>query len=302
LQIFTNANYSDMTIGDNNASRQQQQRQQQTGRSATIEQTNSGCQCPACGNAVSITADICERCGQWLLESTCCFCYSEVKPGQKFCRECGNPPLGITCPQCNTFSHFDFCPNCNTALSKRASPYLEAFRQSEAFAELVQLSKFNEASQPTSVAKKTENTTVSQLDQLKAYLDQFQKSSDKKQSPGFAFNYENADASEALEKASLQEKTSQQPDSAAAELELMKRIALLQQKTFADNQSARMFYTAIKVLLPEVMKTKQKRITGWLCNFAGVVHAAPHECSEPNLGGEWQYETYTTYETTYIEH
>lgn len=287
--------------GTDNPLYSNQQKQQAREISGQVQQ-DTGCQCPSCGNAVRVTADICERCGHWLKVGQCCFCYSEVKPGQKFCRECGNPPLGITCPQCNTFSHFDFCPSCSTALSKRAKPYLEAFQQSPAFAELIQLSKIAEASQSPSTTTKTSSEIPDKLDQLKAYLQQFEKSKDKKQPPGFSFNNNNTDASEALEKASRQEDIPQQKDNKAAELELMKKIALLQQQTFSDNQSARMFYTAIKVLLPQMIKTKEKRITGWLCNFAGVIHAAPHECSEPNLGGEWQYETYTSYDTTYSEH
>ena len=164
-------------------------------------------------------------------------------------------------------------------------------KQSAAFAELVQLSQQAEKSTPK------ESSTV-QLDQLKEYLKKFEQPVDKKQAPGFSFNTKHTDASEALEKASKQEKIPQQQDNSAAEQELMKKIALLQQQTFADNQSARMFYTSIKVLLPELVKTKVKQVTGWLCNFANVIHPAPQNCSEPNLGGEWQYETYTSYGTT----
>jgi len=280
--------------GSDNPLYQQQQKQQGRQASAAQEQ-DTGCQCPSCGNSVSVTADICERCGHWLKEGKCCFCYAEVKPGQKFCRECGNPPLGVSCPQCNFFSHFDFCPKCDSPVSKRAKPYLEAMKQSAAFAELVQLSKQAEKSTP-------KESSTGQLDQLKEYLKKFEQPVDKKQTPGFSFNTENTDASEALENASKQEKIPQQQDNSAAELELMKKITLMQQQVFADNQSARMFYTSIKVLLPELVKTQGKQVTGWLCNYASVIHAAPHECSEPNLGGEWQFETYTTYDTVYSEH
>ncbi len=278
-----------------------EQQKQQARASTAQDQQDTGCQCPSCGNAVRPTADICEHCGQWLKDGQCCFCYTEVRAGQKFCRECGNPPLGITCPSCNTFSHFDFCPTCNTAVSKRAAPYLEAMKQSPLFAELFALSR--KAGEVSSEAVNKETSSVDQLNSLKAYLQQFDQSTDvKNQTPGFTFQNNNIDASEALEKAAKQENIIQKQDTSAADLELMKKIALLQQQTFTDNQSARMFYTAIKVMIPELVKTKEKRLTGWLCNFAGVIHAAPHECSEPNLGGEWQFETYTTYGTAYSEH
>lgn len=277
----------------------QQKQNQQSRQSAYREEQDSGCQCPSCGNAVRTSADICEQCGHWLKEGNCCFCYSEVKPGQKFCRECGNPPLGINCPNCQTFSHFDFCHNCNTPLSKRAKPFLEQMKQSPAFAELIALSREIDQNE-TSDKKSTE--IQGSIDQLKQYLQQFEKTTDKKQTPEFSFESENIDATEALKKASMQEKIPQKLDNSAAEQELMKKIALLQQQTFTDNQSARLFYTSIKILIPEMVKTKEKRLTGWLCNFAGVIHAAPHECSEPNLGGEWQFETYTSYDTIYSEH
>ncbi len=188
-----------------------QQKQQARQLSARDEQ-DAASQCPACGNAVRVTADICEHCSHWLKEGQCCFCYTEVKAGQKFCRECGNPPLGITCPQCNTFSHFDFCPSCNTALSKRSRPYLEAFQQSPAFAELLQLSKMAEAGRSSPDTNKTASEIPNHLDQLKAYLQQFEKSADKKQTTGFTFNNDNTDASEALEKAAKQESISQPQD------------------------------------------------------------------------------------------
>lgn len=282
-----------------NSPLQYQQNQRQASQAAALSQSDSACQCPNCGNAVNITADICEQCGHWLKEGQCCFCYAEVKAGQKFCRECGNPPAGKPCPNCNTFSRFDFCPSCNTPISKRSMPYLEAFRQSPAFLELVQLSMATDSITPAPIINEQ---TAYQLDQLKTYLDQFEKTTNKKQEPGFTFSNQNVDATDALKKASQQENLSQKKDTTAADLELIKKIALLQQQTFTDNQSARMFYTAIKVLLPELIKTQQKRIIGWLCNWAGVIHAAPHECSQPNLGGEWQYESFTTYETTYSEH
>jgi len=280
----------------------QQKQNQQSRQSASREEQDPGSQCPACGNAVRVSADICEQCGHWLKTGNCCFCYSEVKPGQKFCRECGNPPLGINCPNCQTFSHFDFCHACNTPLSKRAKPFLEQMKQSPAFAELIALSKQMEQKTESPAADKNASEIQTTIDQLKRYLQQFETPADKKQTQDFSFTTENIDATDALKKATAEQTILQQKDNTEAEQELMKKIALLQQQTFTDNQSARLFYTAIKILIPEMVKTKEKRITGWLCNFAGVIHAAPHECSEPNLGGEWQFETYTSYDTIYSEH
>ena len=278
------------------------QQKQQARQASAQGQEDSGCQCSSCGTVVSASADICENCGQWLLEGKCCFCYAEVKPGQKFCRECGNPPTGITCPQCNTLSKFDFCPTCSTPLSKRSKPYLESLQQSAAFKELIALSELVHTAQPVSNDEKKDQEKALALDALKVYMQQFEKLPDQKKLQGFSFNSENTDATDALKSAAKEDIPMQAPETKGVELELMKKIALLQQQTFTDNQSARLFYTAIKVLLPVMVATKHKRLTGWLCNFANVVHAAPHECSEPNLGGEWQYETETAYETTYSEH
>jgi predicted amidophosphoribosyltransferase len=166
-----------MAENENNPQRYQE-KQKEVGREAALEQSDTGCQCPNCGNAVRLTADICENCAHWLKEGQCCFCYAEVKAGQKFCRECGNPPTGITCPNCKTFSHFDFCPNCNAALSKRALPYLDAFRQSPEFLELVQLGSITDYVSPASTVN---DPALSQLDQLKAYLEKFEKKAEMKQ-------------------------------------------------------------------------------------------------------------------------
>ena len=289
-----------MTEQDKPLYRFQEKGQSQSGK--TEEQQDNKCLCPYCGHGVKVTADICEHCSKWLLDGKCCFCYAEVKPGQKFCRECGNPPTGIICPQCQTLSQFDFCPACDTAVSKRAKPFLEAFQQSPALLELMQLGKSADEASTDSKTKASGTDAPTQLQQLKAYLSKFDQRVEKQPQPGFSFNNKNTDASEALEKTSALDHEMPKPDVAALEQELMQKIAMLQKQTFSDNQSARMFYAALKVMLPELVKTKEKRLKGWLCNYANVVHQAPHQCCEPNLGGEWLYESYTTYDTIYTEH
>ncbi len=62
---------------------------------------------------------------------------------------------------------------------------------------------------------------------------------------------------------------------AAAQVEAASKA--LQAIQFTTHQEARCFANAFK---PDHCK-------GWLCNYAGVIHASPNECAEPGQGGVW---------------
>ncbi len=254
--------------------------------------------CPSCGAALTGSGDICEACGKWTLAGQCCFCYATVADGQKFCKSCGNPPQGIACPQCTTYSIFDFCPQCDSPLSKSAKPYLEAMQQSEEYLKLKDLS--TRLQLPDSFSQSA--VVANQLDQLNAYMNQMQESKQAPKQAAFSFKNENKDVSEELSTAEQASKGVGSTEAKQAENDLRQKISAIQQQVFADNQSARKFYTAIKLLLPELQMIKTRKIIGWLCNFANVLHIqGPSNCGGPSEGGRWIYEDDVNIGTVYIE-
>ncbi len=248
----------------------QSPRLQQPGESEGAE----AFQCPACHSPVSATADICERCGQWQMEGQCCFCYGPVRYGQKFCTSCGNPPAGILCKTCNTVSKFDYCPTCDSPLSKRSGEFLKTMEQSPEIQELKKLTEAIAARQKSANAKPASN-------QPPAY---------KKYVSTFSGPVSARDFGEEMQKSEENISQSRQVDVPEVDpRELIKKVEEMQSRVFTDNQSARLFYTSIKILVPVVMKTKKP--IGWKCNFASVVHPeGPSACSNPSLGGVWIYE------------
>lgn len=237
--------------------------------------------CINCGNSVSDSADICEKCNSWLLPNQCVFCYSAVKPGQKFCGSCGNPPAGILCPDCNKISIFDICPSCQKPLSKRAAPALEALKQSP---EILSLLAIADRSKATSSAPADKVDLTDDLQQLQDYLSQSESPKEKKTVQGFTMNEKDQDFSATLQHDNGGNDKAAQDE--ANKLALMQQIALLQSMYFANNQSARLYYASLKVLIPQIQKCN--RILGWRCNFANVVHPhGPSGCGDPSKGGEW---------------
>lgn len=251
-----------------------QQYQHQADRKADSQsESQDGHSCPSCGSAVSATADLCESCGKWLMEGQCCFCYAPVRYGQKFCSSCGNSPSGILCSTCNTVSQFDCCPTCDKPLSKRSAGFIAELQQSPEMQELKKmaeaiaqqsLSNKNDQSQPQPVYRKYVSTFSGPVS-VKDYEEEMKASEEKKK------------------------EASIDPTPAVDPAELLKKVEEMQSKVFTDNQTARLFYTSIKILVPQVVKTKKP--IGWKCNYASVVHPeGPSACSDPSQGGHWIYE------------
>jgi hypothetical protein len=83
--------------------------------------SSAGHHCPKCGTQVQIFADICETCGEWLLQGKCKFCYADlISDDALFCPECGKPQAGIPCPSCGKISIFDFCTSCGKPVTEEA--------------------------------------------------------------------------------------------------------------------------------------------------------------------------------------
>jgi len=275
------------------------------------EEAAGGKRCPHCGSTCIATADLCEACGQWLLDGQCRYCYQPFKPGQRFCTHCGNPPEGIVCKQCNVKTHFDVCPTCHSPLSRRAGPAQEAMREEgqmilDAVREMMTVATEDEAKR----LKKA-------LGQLEDYYGQDPPAAPAGGSPaaGFGFTGEQADVSAELRKSKAAEQARVDKASAEAERQaedqaridgvnkrierverdkknalLADKIRKLQERTFPDAQSARMYSMQVQGVLEHLGVCESW--LGWKCNRFGCVHYnGPMGCSAPESGGRWVCES-----------
>ncbi len=255
--------------------------------------------CRNCGHGISDTADICENCGEWQLKGKCNFCYSEVEEGQRFCSECGNPPTGIKCGSCGTFSHFDFCPKCSAALTKQANETIHTIANSAEFQKVV-----NAIVNPElNVDSYTDDNKNPEIDALKNYLAKFTEKKIKKKGT-FSLDdtakinvQDNLNSAEQV-KQNLTAEEQKEVDTHYKEILALKLLEDTRSKTFPNNQEARKFFGALKVLLPQVIQKKIPK--GWRCNAFFNLHAGgPQECSATCSGGIWIYESQAETELNY---
>jgi hypothetical protein len=254
--------------------------------------------CTNCGWGVSSTADICENCGEWQLPGKCNFCYAEIEEGQKFCGECGNPPTGIYCPSCGTLSHFDFCPKCNAGLTKQSNETIHMIANSVEFQHVM-----NAIINPTEYTQATKHYKNPEMDALQNYLAKFSEKKTKKKS-SFTLNDKSSvkveDNLKSVEetKENITAEEQKEADAKNKELLALKLLEDTRSKTFPNNQEARKFFGALKILLPQVIQKKIPK--GWRCNAYFNLHEnGPQECSATCAGGTWIYETKTETEINY---
>jgi len=251
------------------------------------ETGGGGPDCPACHAPVRAGADICEACGKWLLEGKCCFCYAPFREGQKFCGQCGNPPKGITCKTCGTHSYFHFCPKCDTALSKKAAPAVEALKNSPEFQHMLQMRQ-----QLQSAASRTPQSPVTNLrDKLQQELDDYRRHSGSdtppdEGAPGFHFSGSDKDFSQQMKNSEASRQKLSQQENVDDNAELLRQVKAMQEKVFSDNQAARLYYMSIKLTLPQIKPCSD--YLGWKCVYANFIHYnGPAGCACPEQGGHW---------------
>lgn len=246
--------------------------------------------CFSCGWGVSMNADICENCGEWLLKGKCNFCYADIEEGQKFCSECGNPPEGITCSSCGKLSHFDFCPQCNKALTEQAKETIELIANSAEFQNLIKINQ----NETFNTNEKTKQSDI-ELEKLKTYILKFPEQKSKKKNLFSLYDNPNSKVEDNLKaiEQSKQKVTNEEQNillQHQKEIQALKLLEDTRNKIYSTNQEARKYFGALKILLPQVI---QKRFPiGWICNAYDCTHnGGPQECADPSLGGTWLYET-----------
>ncbi|NPV10442.1 MAG: zinc-ribbon domain-containing protein [Ignavibacteria bacterium] len=231
--------------------------------------------CPQCDALILPGADICEACGAWLLEGQCKFCYAPLEEGAKFCAECGNPADGIPCPQCGNMSYFDFCKHCGIPLTPQARQSIEDLKRTiEAQGLLVP------TEQTATLSRPSEERI--ELIKMKEYQNKVEKWQQKKSAEPL---FHKGRADKLIDQA--KEIQSQQTPSIQSDA-----LEKLQQRNFKNNQEARRFFGALKVILPTIKITRKP--IGWLCKAYDCLHPeGPQGCADPAPGGEWIFETET---------
>ncbi len=218
-------------------------------------------QCPSCHAQIFPGADICESCGTWLLEGQCKFCYAPLEENTKFCPECGNPAEGVICPKCGNLSYFDFCKHCGIPLTVQAHQTIK---------ELAKTLGMN-ISESTDVAPSEEVMELKKIKEYQKKIEENQKNGENKQL------FKQKELNELIQ-------NMEQSQNQSKELTQPELLQKLQQRTFKNNQEARRFFGALKVILPVV--TSQP--VGWLCKAYNCLHPdGPQSCANPAPGGEW---------------
>ncbi len=229
---------------------------------------STGEKCPKCGaKIVSPYADICEVCGEWLLEGKCKFCYADLEEGATYCAECGNPVAGIICPQCGRLSYFDFCKFCNTPLTHiaykmiervKANPEekIEKFTTNQEARAYFMAQKF--VMMGVEVKEKKEEDKAEELLKMKEYIEKVKKKQKKKTyTPLFS------------------EKQIQDILSSGKEAE--KEIQRQEEERRRKEEERRR----------RQEEERRRRLRGWVCYCCHVLHSSPADCGCPYAGGYW---------------
>jgi hypothetical protein len=243
--------------------------------------------CPRCGSSVpSDTSDFCEHCSAYLYPGHCVFCLQPFLAGQDRCVQCGNPPEGVVCGACGTFSRFDFCPNpdCGAGLTARASEELARVDSDpeivDAFAELDEIAAVVAAIE--TVASPPEVTKPSAIESASASEPVVAKAVAPTPStrPSLAgLRAAAMGAKTAVEKAQVRQLAEQAAQDA---------LHAVSSREFPTAQEARAAGCALQVALRCRVQTERLETISWRCNRFGVEHPEPGGmslCSDPSGGG-----------------
>lgn len=257
--------------------------------------------CPNCKAPATPNQDICEVCGAWILTDQCKFCYAPISPEDAFCAECGNPAAGVTCPQCGTVNHFDFCKKCNHPLTEAALAEIEKCKKDSKLVELkAVLAEMEELE-----AEILESESVSEEELMRQRLEAEMEKEEQALREKFKEirkakeNLKELLGDETPEKpreivpdppkpkpvvnsfSNMEEKRAQR-DARRKELllKIQTKLDELKERSFESPQAARRFFNASRPPGNYV----------WNCNYNDSIHPDPNNCGHPEDGGRWVIE------------
>ena len=223
---------------------------------------------------ISPNADICELCGEWLLEGKCKFCYADIEEGATYCAECGNPVAGTICPQCDQLSYFDFCKHCNIPLTVEAKKMVEKVksappREDEKFSSNQEARRYFMAQKYLMINEQIEIVQEDKKDELlmmKAYLEKVEKGKKKKTYPPL-FTAKQKESIKSIDKI------------------VNKEIEWQEEERRRKEEERRHKEEEERKRREEEERRKPK---GWLCNAYNCLHpGGPCGCADPSQGGHW---------------
>jgi predicted amidophosphoribosyltransferase/regulator of replication initiation timing len=249
--------------------------------------------CKKCGAPASPTADICEACGAWLLESKCKFCYADLSSDVAlFCPECGKPKDGIPCPNCGTLSIFDFCSKCGKPVTEEAIADLRLARDERAAAPGATKKTFSSHQE----ARRWHNAhrPDAQTADIKAELAQLEALINSKPELETIENETPVSAKKPL--FSDRQMNSIRQTGAVVEEITRQRIEaerIAEEKRKAEEAERKRKEEERQRQIKEAQERKealerQLRARAWRCNAYGAIHpGGPNECADPSKGGQW---------------
>lgn len=302
---------------------QQQQQRQQTAAMQSYDNNTPNYTCPHCGAAVDFHMELCPHCHHPLHPDICTYCGAEMEPEDQFCCECGGPRKGITCPICGTLNFRSFCSHCNTPLydlaraevekAQRDPVYQKAVSLAEQMAELEEqiMAAEREARMPDDggdfdVEEEEEveeldfETVMEHSEEDKKLMEQYHQLLGTTPTP---INNTPKPTPKPQQQVQQKKKVDKKARVGGADLAAMKAeyqrqmqemqslLNAMQPDANATPQMQRNFCCAHKVVV--TTQRLVRRPTTWICNYCGCEHNQPSECTRPELGGVWKYNSYT---------
>jgi len=188
--------------------------------------------CPKCGAKIlSPNADICEVCGEWLLQGKCKFCYADIEEGAVYCGECCNLLMEITCPKCKKLSHFEFCEYCGNPLTPRAKKVFKNINNdSKEFKGVNFFENSNSFEVKNNISKNKE------LVKMKAYIKKVEKKEKKKEAYTPLFSEKQKESIKSIEKIIDKEMERQEEERKRQEEERRKKEEEIKKKLAEESK------------------------------------------------------------------